>query len=101
MTTIPVLVEDTPVMRAETLGVLEAQAVRTAVKEVDAEKLRKSLRGLVGQLSDIIKDDNIKMGSLHLSELEVHVEITAEGGIALVGTAKAGIKGAICLKFSR
>jgi hypothetical protein len=70
-------------------------------KEVDAEKIQKSLRELVEQLSGIMKENKIKMGSLHLSELEVNVEITAEGGVALVGVAKAGIKGAITLKFSR
>jgi hypothetical protein len=98
---ISVIVEESNETRTGTLGILDRERIKTAVKEVDAEKIQKSLRELVEQLSGIMKEDKIKLGSLHLSELEVNVEITAEGGVALVGVAKAGIKGAITLKFSR
>lgn len=101
MAKISVIVEDSREPQAETLGVLERGVIRTVIKEVEIEKIRLSLSELVEQFSGVMKEDRLKMGSLHLSELEVNVEITAEGGVALVGTAKAGVKGAITLKFSR
>lgn len=35
-----------------------------------------------------------------LTEVQVQLEITAEGGVALIGSVKAGAKGAITLTFS-
>jgi hypothetical protein len=40
-----------------------------------------------------------QVGEFHLSEVTLGVEINAEGGVNLIGTAKAGAKAAITLKF--
>jgi hypothetical protein len=45
-------------------------------------------------------DDVKQISSFKLKEVTIQVEVTAEGGIELVGTAKLGGKGAITLTFA-
>ena len=59
------------------------------------ENLNKVCQGVASVVSDVKK-----VGSFHLKEISIQVEVTAEGGIELIGTAKLGGKGAITLTFS-
>lgn len=95
MTFIPIVVEESLDTQSETLGVL-TQSVR--IKEVDSDKIRQSLSQLAEELSTIFNEIK-QVGAFRLKEIHIQVDVTAEGGIALVGTAKAGVKGAIALKF--
>jgi hypothetical protein len=45
-------------------------------------------------------NDVKQVGGFQLKQVTIQVEVTAEGGIELVGTAKLGGKGAITLTFS-
>ncbi len=99
MAIIPVIVEDAESKTEPgTLGggILSPES---KIKNIDADKLRKSLSELSGQVSNVLQD--IKdVGNFKLKEVQISVEISAEGGVALIGSAKAGAKGAITLTFS-
>ncbi len=100
MTTIPVIVED---IESESKpdgtlggGILSPES---KIRNIDADKLRQSLSELSGQISGVLQDIKA-VGSFKLKEVQLSVEISAEGGVALIGSAKAGAKGAITLTFS-
>lgn len=91
---IPVIVE---AAQPQTLGLGDHWPPRTA--DIDAETLRQSLANLTGQLGKVFEDVK-SVGDFKLKQVEVGLEISAEGGVALIGTAKAGTRGAIKLTFS-
>jgi len=49
---------------------------------------------------DSLFQDLKAVGSFKLDQVEVSLEISAEGGVALIGTAKAGASEAVKLAFS-
>jgi len=59
------------------------------------ENLSKVCQGVAETLSEIKR-----VGDFKLKEVTIQVEVTAEGGIELIGTAKMGGKGAITLTFA-
>jgi hypothetical protein len=96
MSTIPVAFDATDEPASGTLGVLTP---KTRVRPIDADKLQQSLSALTGQISGLFQDIKA-VGDFRLKEVQVAVEISAEGGVALIANAKAGAKGAITLTFS-
>jgi hypothetical protein len=96
MSTIPIIIEESVDSESETLGVLSRG---TLTKYVDTAKLRESLSDFSEKISSILLDIKA-VGEFRLKEVQLSVEINAEGGIALIGHTKAGIKGAIDLTFS-
>lgn len=70
-----------------------------AVRELPTERLRENLTRVCEEVASMVKDVK-KIGSFQLKQLTIQVEVTAEGGIELIGTAKLGGKGAITLTFS-
>lgn len=96
MATIPIIFEDTGIPEADTLGVLTPGRI---VKKVDTGKIRDAIADLSGQISAIFQDIK-SVGDFKLKEVQLSVEINAEGGVALVGNVKAGAKGAITLTFT-
>lgn len=96
MSTIPFIFEDIAGPTSGTLGVLTP---RILIKNIDAAKIRKSLSEISAQISEILQDIK-NVGEFKLKEVQLSVEINAEGGVALIGNAKAGTKGAISLTFS-
>ncbi len=96
MSTISVVVEETDEPQSGTLGVLTPGS---RIKEIDTDKLRQSVSKLSEQISGIFADIK-KVSEFQLKQVQLSVEISAEGGVALIGTAKAGVKGAITLTFS-
>lgn len=69
--------------------------------EIPVEKLRASLTDLVAKLRVATKDLADKADGISLKELEVGLELSAEGGVSLIGTAKAGATASIKLTFVR
>ena len=59
--------------------------------------MKDSVTALTSQLADVFADLK-KVGEFNLSEVTVSVEVSAEGGLILIG--KAGISGGISLKFT-
>lgn len=73
----------------EDLGVCEIPTERLK------ENLTKVCQTVAGALGEIKK-----VGEFRLTQVTLQVEISAEGGVQLLGTAKLGGKGAITLTFS-
>ncbi len=94
---IPVVVGDTE-SPSNVLGL--GDQVERQIAEIDVDTLKRSLSRLTGQLDSLFQDLKA-VGSFKLDQVEVSLEISAQGGVALIGTAKAGAKGAIRLTFSR
>ncbi|AGA90748.1 hypothetical protein Thimo_1983 [Thioflavicoccus mobilis 8321] len=65
----------------------------------DTADLATSLRDLTAQLGELFGDLRA-VGGYELQEVQVGLEISAEGGFNLIGSAKAGGKGAITLTFA-
>ncbi len=98
MDTIPIVVEEAA--GESTRGVLSGGVLnpKSKIEQMDADKLRRSLSNLSGQISGILQDIK-NVGDFKLTTVQLSVEISAEGGVALIGSAKAGAKGAIQLTF--
>ncbi len=96
MSTLSVLVEEPAKAPSGMLGPGGGGADH-AVREIPADKLRASLAGLSGQISEILGDIK-RVGQFDLKTVEIEVAISAEGGFILVG--KAGVKGAVTLTFT-
>ena len=71
----------------------------SSVIPFDTAELAASLRGLTTQLGELFGDLRA-VGGYELQEVQVGLEISAEGGFNLIGSAKAGGKGAITLTFA-
>jgi hypothetical protein len=77
-----------------------AETVRD-VANIDAETLKTNLSNLISRVSKVIDMAEASANGLALSEVQVGVEITAEGGVALIGTASVGATASITLTFQR
>ena len=95
MATIPITIEETTEPQSGTLGGVLTPGSR--IKEIDADKLRQSVSKLSEQISGISADIT-KVGDFQLKDVQLSVEISAQGELLLIG--KARIKGAITLTFS-
>lgn len=71
----------------------------SAVVPFDTAELAASLRRLTSQLGELFGDLRA-VGGYELQQVQVGLEISAEGGINLIGSAKAGGKGAITMTFA-
>lgn len=96
MSTLPVIVDEPEHNRSGTLGPSRNSAGER-IEQISTEKLRASLAGLSGQISQILGDIK-RVGAFNLKTVQIQVAISAEGGFVLVG--KAGVKGAVTLTFS-
>jgi hypothetical protein len=78
-------------------GTLSGNA-KSGVMDVDTDKLASSMRELKTQLAQVFADIR-EVGQFELSSIELGLEINTEGGFNLIGSVRAGAKGAIKLKF--
>jgi hypothetical protein len=69
--------------------------------EIPVERLKANLSGLVAKLGAATFDLSAKTEGLSLKELEVGIELTAEGGVNLIGTATVGGTASLKLTFVR
>lgn len=70
-----------------------------AIRNISTERLKANLNNVCQGLAETLQDIKA-VGSFRLKEVTIQVEVTAEGGVELIGTAKLGGKGAITLTFS-
>lgn len=99
MSTIPILFPESSKSASDTLGVL-TPAPDVMIKEIDVEKIKASLKDLTGKLTGIFEDIKT-VGQFNLNTVQLAVQVSAEGGVALVANAKAGMSGTITLTFSK
>ena len=74
-------------------------ASEAVVRRVPLKTLNKNLRTLAAQDLEAFKDLP-EVGPYKLREVALQVEVSASGGVALIGTACVSGRGAITLKFS-
>lgn len=68
---------------------------------LDAQALKTQMQGMLGVVNDLFDETTTSTG-LQLNEVELSVEINAEGQLSLVGNGgKLGNSGGITLKFVR
>jgi hypothetical protein len=79
-------------------GTLSGNGRSGGVLEVDTDRLAASMRELKTQLAQVFADIR-EVGQFELSSIELGLEINTEGGFNLIGSVRAGAKGAIKLKF--
>jgi hypothetical protein len=96
METIPILVtaqdDDSEV---KGLFSLDADVV---LRDVPLEKLKENMLKVCNQVTATVGHIQ-QIGQFKLKEVSIQVEISAEGGVELIGTAKLAGKGAIILTF--
>src|SRR4051794_8141807 len=102
METIPFLVAIPEGAQAEGLKGFfpDAGASYLALREIPVDRLRENLQAVSRALLKVL-DDIKSVGDFGLTEVEIGIEISAEGGVQFVGSSKAGGKGAVKLKFSK
>ncbi len=69
-------------------------------KEISIERLRQSMTDLAHSALGVLEGIR-DVGRFKLSEVTLKVEVSAEGGVDLIGTASVGGSGSITLKFSQ
>lgn len=65
----------------------------------DTAELAASLQGLSGQLGELFGGLR-EVAGFELQQVQIGLEVSAEGGFNLIGNAKAGGKGVITLSFA-
>ena len=68
------------------------------VCDIPTERLKENLSKVCQGVASAL-DDIKKVGGFSLKQVTIQVEVNAEGGVELIGTAKLGGKGAITLTF--
>ncbi len=68
--------------------------------DIPVEKLRKGLNDLIEKLRGATEGILGNTGGLTFKELEIGVEVSAEGGFSLIGTAKATGTASLKLTFT-
>jgi len=97
METIPFLVS-LPDEDEQVKGIFSTET-DIVVRDLPTERLRENLNKVCEGVASMVSDVK-KIGGFQLKQVTIQVEVTAEGGIELIGTAKLGGKGAITLTFS-
>ncbi len=81
----------------DTMGLFRGPDGDIGVRPVSAEALRQNLAKTAASLRKAFADIGEQFGPLRLDEVQVGLEVSASGGVHLIGTA--GVKAAITLVF--
>jgi hypothetical protein len=68
---------------------------------VDTDKLAAGFRAFVEQMSKAIQSAPSTIGPYSMGEIELHAQVTAEGGVNLIGMTTVGVTGGIIVKLRR
>jgi hypothetical protein len=99
---LPFLVIDEEELDQDAMGGLFRRgAERVVLREIPAQVLRESLSRTITMLSSVLGEIADESLGMPLAEVQIGVEVSASGGIQLVGTAQAGTTGAITLVFRK
>jgi len=101
MQQIPFLVDVPESVDAENVkGFLSGDGTHVVLRGIPVDRLRENLSKVSDALLKVLADIK-SVGAFELAEVEVGVEITAEGGVNFIGSSKVGGKAAIKLRFSK
>lgn len=70
-------------------------------KDIALDTLRDNLTAFLSAFSYTLDYVENSVSGFHLDEIDVNVEVSAEGSISLIGAVQAGASGGIALKFKR
>ena len=93
---ISVIVEGQPDNQRRVLGAKSQSGFIT--KALDTNQLGKSMQVFSKQIGHIFEEVQ-QVGNFQLDTVSLQVEISSEGGISLIGSLRAGVKGAVTLTF--
>jgi hypothetical protein len=82
-------------------GIFRRSDADVVVRNIPVAELRENLRTTVVALCSLFQETVDPSGTVQLREAQVGFEVSASGGIQLIGTAQVGAKGAITLVFRR
>jgi hypothetical protein len=94
---VPFLVRVDGVPDDDTMGIFRRGDGETGISLIPVERLRENLAKTAEALRKAFGEFSGDLGALRLNEVQVGLEISATGGVHLIGTA--GVKGAITLVF--
>ncbi|MFI6121327.1 hypothetical protein ACIBCU_15970 [Streptomyces sp. NPDC051064] len=90
---------ETPASTGE-MGIFGRRTEEPSVRRIPAGILRENLQRTVDTLQQVLAGLSSTEDGMRLQQAQVSFEVTATGGIAVVGTsAQVGAKGAITLTF--
>jgi hypothetical protein len=69
------------------------------LRQIPVDVLRSNLANISLSVLNVLEDIK-QVGRFKLKEVTLEVEVSASGGVSLIGTANLGGKGAISLKFT-
>jgi hypothetical protein len=95
--TIPILVDVPSEAPSDTKAWWNSETL-IELRQIPVDKLRANLTTICNSLLTLVQDIKA-VGHFKLHEMTVQVEVSADGGINFIGTAKLAGKGAITLKF--
>jgi hypothetical protein len=98
--TLPFLVVDEGADR-ETMGLFRRGEREVTLRPIPVEVLRKNVHAAVAALRSVFEELAEDASGMRLREVQVGFEVSATGGINLIGTAEVGATGAITLTFTR
>jgi hypothetical protein len=79
-------------------GLLEKMTTPSRINVAD---LRENIAGFIGSVNELLSGIPKKTGIFNLDEIELTVQVSAEGTIQLIGGIKAGATGGITLRMKR
>jgi hypothetical protein len=97
--TLPFLVSTTVDDELSTKGFFRSGDGEAVLREIPIDALKRSLLSCTAALRSVFEEVAAQAGSLGLQEVHVGFEVSATGGIQLIGTSQVGSKGAITLVF--
>jgi hypothetical protein len=95
--TLPFIVRLDGEQDGDTMGLFRRDDGEVGVRSVSASVLRENISRTMATLHKVFEDLGAQFGPLGLDEVQVGLEISASGGVHLLGTA--GVKAAITLVF--
>ena len=85
----------------DTMSFFRRGEAELAVRHVPLAALRENLKRTMALLGGLIDEATAVGGALPRRQIQLSFEVSANGGINLVGTAQVGGKGAITLTFGK
>jgi hypothetical protein len=101
MLTIPIIVAAPGATEeGDTMGIFSRfSSDAAALQAVPTTTLRQNLLAVTESVAQVFEGIR-QVGQFKLKEVVLQVEVSADGGVCLIGTAKIGGKGAITLTFA-
>lgn len=99
MDTIPFIIKlDLENEERDQMGIFQPESP-IRLQQIPIDVLKENLHSISEEMANVLGE--IKhVGQFKLKEITMQVEISASGGISIIGTASIGGKGAITLKFA-